>query len=454
MARKLGHALAALALLFPAAAPACAWELGDPAEDGAAHWSAHAANAQEGLVWRGNASIKGFQPASALPAGALAPRSGCPHTSLQAGSFKRWEDAALQWPGRAAAGPPPADGSDVVLPGGTTLLVSAASLASSASKPYGKITVPATSRIVFDDAGAGNAGVALDTLGLVVDGVVEAGAATCRLAGRVVITLHGEHGNPSSNSDRHLFTPGQPTDPALKGVVVSSGARLDLHGALFFPTWTRLAAHTPGAALATAAPASRNKVLYLQDCVNWEAGQEVVVTTTHHKDTRGYNKNEQRTIAQGGVRCVKVDGREYGQVTLTVALAHYHHAGSREYQAEVALLSRNIVIRGNARSDPTDTTPLECDAATTYGLGTVDRFIKGYDKIPCQDTFLTGFGGHVMLTGLSRVAGVEFWRMGQTNVLGRYPVHFHRNLKGSESYATDNSVHRSHVARGKERAND
>ena len=165
-------------------------------------------------------------------------------------------------------------------------------------------------------------------------------------------------------------------------------ARLDLHGALFFPTWTRLAAHTPGAALATAAPSSRNKVLYLQDCVNWEAGQEVLVTTTHHKDTRGYHKNEQRTIAQGGVRCVKVDGREYGQVTLTVALAHYHHAGSREYQAEVALLSRNIVIRGNARSDPTDTTPLECDAATTYTLGDVDRFTQAYDKIPCQNTYV------------------------------------------------------------------
>lgn len=164
----------------------------------------------------------------------------------------------------------------------------------------------------------------MDLLGMQIDGVVEAGAPTCRLAGKIVLTLHGEYSSAGS-SERSLFT-GQ-DDPLLKGIVVSasSQSRLDLHGALFFPTWTRLAAHVPGST-ATGAPASRNSVIYLQDCVNWIAGQTVAVTTTHHKDTRGYSFNEERLIAPSGVKCVSINGKQFGQLTLTQALTHYHHA--------------------------------------------------------------------------------------------------------------------------------
>jgi hypothetical protein len=74
----------------------------------------------------------------------------------------------------------------------------------------------------------------------------------------------------------------------------------------------------------------------------------------------------------------------------------------------------------------------------------VSNFVRRFDQIPCSGGFLTGFGGHVLLRGPSRLAGVEFWRMGQTNVLGRYPVHFHRNAYGPQSYVTDCAVHRSY----------
>jgi cell migration-inducing and hyaluronan-binding protein len=61
---------------------------------------------------------------------------------------------------------------------------------------------------------------------------------------------------------------------------------------------------------------------------------------------------------------------------------------------------------------------------------------------------LTGYGGHVLVDGeaaTARVAGVEFYRMGQTNVMGRYPLHFHRmkDAGGKRSYMRDSSVHRS-----------
>ena len=43
-----------------------------------------------------------------------------------------------------------------------------------------------------------------------------------------------------------------------------------------------------------------------------------------------------------------------------------------------------------------------------------------------------------------RLRGVEFYRMGQTNVVGRYPLHFHYSTTGHVSYIEDCSVHRSY----------
>ncbi len=104
----------------------------------------------------------------------------------------------------------------------------------------------------------------------------------------------------------------------------------------------------------------------------------------------------------------------------------------------MALLTRNIVVQGNpTNSEPTDITPLAC----------TDNYGSTY---PCENTFTNGFGGHIMVTGTSaaaHLAGVELYRMGQTNILGRYPLHFH--LMGSQqgksvgALVTDSSVHRS-----------
>ena len=42
-------------------------------------------------------------------------------------------------------------------------------LSSSASTPYGRITVPSTSRLVFDDTGLGGPAIELDTLGIQIN---------------------------------------------------------------------------------------------------------------------------------------------------------------------------------------------------------------------------------------------------------------------------------------------
>ena len=99
-----------------------------------------------------------------------------------------------------------------------------------------------------------------------VDGSLEAGSPTCRLnQSDIVITLHGDTASSGSASalgstERDRLLTAAAADKFVKGIVVTGGdsstssgggsnaaaGRLDLHGKLFHPTWTRLAAHVPG----------------------------------------------------------------------------------------------------------------------------------------------------------------------------------------------------------------
>jgi len=397
-------------------------------------------------------SIENYQPRMPMPSvddDGTVP-IGCPHDLAD---LREWNDPTMEWPYRDSSegveGPPAADGSNVTLPFATSIIIRSGMLLGTSSSPYGQIVIPSGSRLIFDDTSndadadsdADTNLIELHTLGIKVDGALEAGSPTCRINGRIQITLHGTYDPPPStspNSDRHLATP--KPDIHVKGIVVTDtiGARWDFHGKLYHPTWTRLAAPIPGNDHADdTTPNSRNHVLFLQDCVNWPQGGTIVVTTSRVKDTRSYDYNERAVITkdEGAVQCVSIGGTDYGKVTLTEPLLHYHHAGEREYQCEVFLLTRNLVVRGNSYSEPTDTTPLGCDP--NY---------SGFTDAPCPDTFLTGFGGHTIVVGRSvgRIRGVEFHRMGMTNVVGRYPVHFHYSTTGDVSMVTDCSVHRSY----------
>ena len=69
----------------------------------------------------------------------------------------------------------------------------------------------------------------------------------------------------------------------------------------------------------------------------------------------------------------------------------YEHFASNEYQSEVALLSRRIILEGYDSND--------------------------------------NFGMHTMTTndGINQISGVSSINGGQLNVLGRYPFHAHLN---------------------------
>lgn len=283
------------------------------------------------------------------------PRTDCPH--LKAG-LKKWEDPAT-WSNNQV----PVAGSSVTLPDNTAVLVTPCSFS---AIPYAEIVVPEGSELIFADAP-----IELNVGTIWVHGALRMGSSTCRLYSNIKLTFVGDKAST-------------PTEG--KGIVGHIGSVIELHGKQFNPSWSRLAA--------SAMPGSDR--LFLQQSVNWEAGQKVLLVTSFMYDDY-YDMNEVLTV-----RAVKNN-----VVQFTTRIRFYHHAGE-EYQTEIGLLSRRIQLEGDEASETAK------------------------------------FGGHLMMMGQGRVSGIETNRMGQFNVLGRYPIHFHLMGIAPGSYATDNSVHDSY----------
>jgi len=240
------------------------------------------------------------------------------------------------------------------------------------------------------------------------------GSETCRLRSYVTLTFHGTRPRPTAIQDSVEWEKG-----------ISCAGRCEMHGARYGATWSRLASDVqPG-----------DTWIFVQERVNWEVGQTVLLTTTALKDARDYHENEIFNITH----IYRVAGPQ-DEVLGNVTVVHvsrpvvYRHYAGREYQAELALLSRRITVQGAANdSEPTDNYPVACSD-------------KNYASYPCAN-HLTGYGAQIRIMGakaIGRIAGVLCQRCGQTNVLGHYPFHFHvMGDSGNQSYITDSSIWRS-----------
>ena len=350
-------------------------------------------------------------------------QADCPH--LQGGLLD-WSDATA-WQGGAV---PSASGEDATLAANVKVLLSSTpTSAGSATLPLGRLTIPASSELIIGE-NANDGGVELHLGGAEVAGALRAGAASCRLQARVRLVLHG------TRPVGALLTSMQADsseDRAYKGVHVQGSGTLELHGKRFYRTWSRLARSVEVG----------DTTLLLQDEVDWEAGQTLVLVTTALKDARDWHRNEvieiDSVVAVQDSEWADVSG--VGAVVQLSAAAAYPHEANSAYQGEVGLLSRYVSVEGaEDDSEPTDTSPLACtDSQATLGSYSV----------PCADSYLTGFGAHVVAVGSEatlNVAGVEFLRVGQTNFLGRYPVHLHLmgSAGGARSSMRDCSVHESY----------
>lgn len=332
------------------------------------------------------------------------PQTNCPH--LQAG-LKNWHDSAT-WSSSSI----PAAGESVTLPANSKVIINQAVV-----EQLGLITIPSTSELIFgENAGAA---ITLSVAGMDVRGALRAGSETCLYGTELTITLHGTRPN-----DLDIYGKSPTATPTYKGISVNGGI-ISMHGKRYFPTWSRLAESVP----------SGQSYVLLQDQVNWEAGQEVLLTTTAVHDSRVWHRNDVLTIDY--VVANPIPGVVGSAVHFTSS-ALYAHIANNGYQAEVGVLSRNIKIQGAADdSEPTDRD--ETGGCTGY-------WHAGVNFKPCPWTHKTGFGGHIMVHsgGKGYMEGVELYRMGQTNVLGRYPFHWH--LLGntcSDCFFRANSIHRS-----------
>ncbi len=199
-----------------------------------------------------------------------------------------------------------------------------------------------------------------------------------------------------------------PLGPAEnKSLVVHGGATLELHGRTLdaakqgggyapIPSWMRLA---DGHGLAP----GDDEVVLEAAANGWLPRDRVVVASTDFD----MEQAEERTIRSvDGARLVLTD---------PVDLAHHGvvERGLVDERAEVARLSRNVVVQGDALS-----------AATERG-GHV-MFHDGQGALPSP---------------VVHVAGVEFRYMGWKGRLGRYPIHFHQVGSVAGSSIRSSSIH-------------
>jgi len=184
-----------------------------------------------------------------------------------------------------------------------------------------------------------------------------------------------------------------------RGLTVMGGT-LELHGNVAGATWTKLSAHA----------AANTMQLSLINDAGWKVGDQIAIAPTDYfvlgrteLHTISAMTNNQVTLMSpliksrwGVLQYISTQG-----VTLTPPSGIDIDAILDE-RAEVANLSRNIVI-------------------------------QGADDAVWQNS---GFGAHMMsMSGaVTHIEGVEFRRVGQAGKIGRYPVHFHRmsyDLDGS-----------------------
>ena len=93
-------------------------------------------------------------------------------------------------------------------------------------------------------------------------GAIRAGSGTCPYLTDLTITLHG-----SRPTDFNIYGLSSTATPTYKGISVNGGI-LDIHGKRHYPTWTRLAESI----------AIGQTYLLVQEDVNWEVGQEIVLS--------------------------------------------------------------------------------------------------------------------------------------------------------------------------------
>ncbi len=157
--------------------------------------------------------------------------------------------------------------------------------------------------------------------------------------------------------------------------------------------------------------------LQFTEATGWEVGDRIALATTDFD----INQTEEFTII-----AVSDDG---ATVTVDRPLEYMHYGQVDTYndpdgdvheldmRAEVALLSRDVTIKGDVQ----------------------------YNESLALNEQEDQYGGHTMVMhgGEMYLSGVELAYMGQAGILGRYPTHWHESGDVTGQYVKNSSVHHS-----------
>ena len=237
-----------------------------------------------------------------------------------------------------------------------------------------------------------NAKVSITSDFVAVEGLLEIGTEADPFDGTATITLTGTEGATTPYSGRI----------GNKALGVVGQGRLELHGVSREQTaWTQVEGDLQPGATSFAA----------SEFVTWKPGDRLVIAPSRFDPLEA----EEVTVTASNGR----------RVEFTPALK-YPHLGSMQtfegktvdMRAEVGLLNRNIVIRGD---------------------GTGETFRD-------ENTgFTAGFGAHSIFRDDStiHIEGVEFTNTGQSGNAGRYAAHWHLAGDHRGDYIKDSSIHHS-----------
>lgn len=312
------------------------------------------------------------------------PAPEAPPTPTLPTPTRLWSEAA-GWPG----GVLPAVGDEVTIPHGDVVLLDVS------PPPLAGLAVNGV--LIFDEAN-----LELTADWIMVHGGLYVGSSQQPFQHNAVITLTG----PWSDDPGMEFM-------GTKVLGAMHGGRIELHGIVDGPSWTRLMQHT----------AVGDTVIQVEDARGWQVGDRIVLASTDFEMFEGGNHQGDHRRRDSQVEERTITAVADKTLTLDRPLSH-PRVGQTEMiagvlidqRAEVARLTRNVIVQGDAASaDP----------------GNSDYF---------------RFGGHVMVMqgSVGIFEGVEFRRLGQIGMLARYPVHFHMLRDGgADSYVGSSSIHSS-----------
>ena len=227
----------------------------------------------------------------------------------------------------------------------------------------------------------------------------------------------------------------------IKVICTKEGGILNLHGAYSSPTWTRLEDGSTAQIGDTS--------IRIEEPVEWQIGDDIVIVSTDFDP----NQAEKRTITS-----VSEDKRT---IYFDEPLVYIHWGEIMDYyghkvdqRAEIMHLNRSILIQGDASSGEDNFGGHVIIHSKHFkGMHDMAHHDKGmherasHENIMAEADWLKNWNTPEYTSlpeEMSKISGVEFTRMGQTGLMGRYPVHFHLVGNAKGAYVKNSSVHDSY----------